>query len=503
VTLSAFQPLPLGQRIPASEHAVSCSLPTMADVHGYEQKDPNTTRHLTSGYPRFVVHPLARELAGHFIAQSPGLRGRHLWLASSEGMAAALAAHLKSDGVAVFSADGVHGVSHRADDAELASRAKLFLQHLGGFISSREAEDALVRLGLRAHAEPDEGFPGDARGEVDRVLLPSLTGADPRDLFLANSGMNAVYAAFRAISELQAARGRTIWIQVGWLYLDSIALLKKFTGAPGDYLPLLDVFDHTAIEAAFAAHGSRIAGVISELPTNPLIQTPDVPRLSALCRSHGARLILDPSVVSVLSVDVLPHADVVVGSLTKYTASNGDVMAGFAAVNPAGPDAHELRRRIPAALEPVYPRDVSALAAQIGRTGSILARVSGSLPRVVEFLRGHPGVLEVFWTQHPKSRANYLRIARSPEADGAMISFTVRSPLDRFYDRLRLPKGPSFGMRTTLICPFMYLAHYDLVSTPGGRAELHRLGIDPDLLRLSIGTEPTEEIIAALSEALA
>ena len=40
-----------------------------------------------------------------------------------------------------------------------------------------------------------------------------------------------------------------------------------------------------------------------------------------------------------------------------------------------------------------------------------------------------------------------------------MISFTVRGSLARFYDRLTLPKGPSFGMRNSLICPFIYLAH--------------------------------------------
>ncbi len=83
-----------------------------------------------------------------------------------------------------------------------------------------------------------------------------------------------------------------------------------------------------------------------------------------------------------------------------------------------------------------------------------------------------------------------------------MISFVVRGPLEAFYDRLRLAKGPSFGMKTTLICPFMYLAHYDLVSTPEGRRELKAGGIDPDLLRLCVGVEPVEQIIAALDAAL-
>src|SRR5204863_5604204 len=57
--------------------------------------------------------------------------------------------------------------------------------------------------------------------------------------------------------------------------------------------------------------------------------------LAALCRRHGARLLVDPSISSAWNLDVLPHADVVVSSLTKYTASEGDLTAGVAAINPA------------------------------------------------------------------------------------------------------------------------------------------------------------------------
>ena len=62
-----------------------------------------------------------------------------------------------------------------------------------------------------------------------------------------------------------------------------------------------------------------------------------------------------------------------------------------------------------------------------------------------------------------------------------MISFTLRGSLEIFYDKLDLPKGPSFGMKTTLVCPFIYLAHYHLVNSDAGRAELAASGINPDL----------------------
>src|SRR6185369_6579809 len=141
-------------------------------------------------------------------------------------------------------------------------------------------------------------------------------------------------------------------------------------------------------------------------------------------------------------------------------------------------------------------------AAQIGETESVVSRINANAAPVAAFLEQHPKIRDVFWALRPASRQNYQRIARAPDATGGMISFTLRGPLAPFYDRLRLPKGPSFGMTTTLICPFMYLAHYDLVTTPAGIAELSASRLDPDLLRLCCGTEPAAEIIAALAEAL-
>jgi cystathionine gamma-synthase len=501
--MQAFSHIPLGEPIPDRPHAVSCSLPTMAAVRGYEEKDPAVTGRLEAGYPRFVVHPLARRLTSELAARH-GLRGRTLWLASSRPMAGALLAHLRASGAAgaaLFEDDGVAGASH-PESAATFQLAKQYLQNVGGYISSREAEDRLFALGLGPVPADEESFEGDAASEVRRVLAPQFAGAAARDLLLANCGMNAVYAAFRAISALQAPRGRTAWVQLGWLYLDTIAILRKFTASATDYIHVADVVDTAALRRILEERGSRIAGVVAEIPTNPLVQTPDVGALSALCREHGAKLVLDPSLVSAFSVDCLAHADLVATSLTKYTGSDGDIVAGLLAVNPAGPDAGFLRTAAAAAIEAPYGRDLARLAAQIGKTAEVLSRIEESTPRVAAFLSSHPAVRTVHWALEPSSSAAYLRVARSPGATGGIVSFTLRGPLARFYDRLRLPKGPSFGMSTTLICPFMYLAHYDMVTTEAGRAQLRANGLDPELLRLSVGTEPADEIIGALAEAL-
>jgi cystathionine gamma-synthase len=501
--MSVFSPIPLGQRIPGSPHSVACSLPTMADVIGYEEGRPETTRHIASGYPRFVVHSHAKRLC-ELLGRRPELTGRSLWLVSSARMAADLAAYLGPDAPAAavpFTVDGIDGVAH-ADTPALNSRAKVYLQNLGGFLSSRAAEDHLVRLGALASAAPEKLFAGDATAEIQRVLSgPFPAGAE--NVMLAPSGMNALYSAFRAISTVQARTGRTAWLQLGWLYLDSIALLKKFTPDPArDYLRHGDVTDLAGLAKLFAEHGPRLAGMIIEAPTNPLIQTADIAAVTALARRHGAMVILDPAVTSPFNVDLLPHADLVATSLTKYTAHEGDVIAGAVVVNPARPAFAELRALVAARLEPVHGRDLARLAAQIGATPDVVARINANSLQVAAFLESHPAVAKVWWALQPATKANYLQIARSPTSVGCMISFTLKGSLAGFYDRVRLPKGPSFGMTTTLISPFIYLAHYDLVTSEAGRAELAAHGLSPELLRLCVGTEPAADIIAALREAL-
>lgn len=496
----------------------------MRDVIGYEEKDPEITRHLTSGYPRFVVHPLLKQVAETLQNQDSALAGRELWLCAGPAVATALRAHLGSIGDIVALDPWLTALALPADASpELSRRAKHYLQHTGAFASSRAAEDWLALVGELPEPASETAFPG--QGIVDpgsdeadeqaaariRQTLAAAYGHDlaAADVHLVPSGMAATYAAFQAVNAAQAPLGRTRWVQLGWLYLDTIAMLQKFTAAPAeDYLHHENVFDLDGLARLLDAHAGRVAGVFTEVPTNPLIQTPALPALAALCRARGVALVLDPTIASPWNLDVLPHADLIANSLTKYTAGEGDVILGAAAVNPASPLAPALRPALTAAaaLAAVYPRDLARLAAQIDATPALIARINATAPRIVAFLQNHSRVAEVYWSGHPYSASNYAALARSPAHVGGMITFTLRRtadfPLARFYDRLRIAKGPSFGLQTSLLCPFMYLAHYDLVTSETGREKLRANGLDPDLLRLGVGAEPAEDLLAALAEAL-
>ena len=292
-------------------------------------------------------------------------------------------------------------------------------------------------------------------------------------------------------------------LQLGWLYLDTIALLTKFTADPArDYLHHVDALDLAGLEVLLAEHGPRLAGIVLEAPGNPLVQTPDVAAVAALARKHGVRVVIDPAISSPFNVDVLRYADLVAFSLTKYAAHTGDVMMGAVVVNPSGPDADAMRAALRHAVEPPYQRDLARLAAQIGGAAEVVAKINANTRRVAEFLEHHSRVRQVWWAGQASGRENYRKIARHAEAWGGVISFVLHDPMERFYDEVRLAKGLSFGMSETLLCPYIYLAHYDLVGTEAGRAELAANGLEPELLRLSVGTEPAEAITAELVRAL-
>lgn len=496
----AFPERPLGAPIPGGVHAVSCSLPTLRDVVAYEEKDPAVHAALRAGYPRFVQHAFVRE-AATVAADRLHAWGSVVWPVATEVVARWLVARL-GRGARAEVVEGRWFVLH-ADEKGLRADAKAWLQHTGGQASSRACEDLLVRVGRRAAAVPETLAGEGAELRVREAVGESFGGVVPEDVILAANGMAAFEAARRAVAMEQGTAGRTTWVQLGWLYLDTAALMARSVGSPSDLRVIDDATDLAALSRLFAAEGGRIAAVVTEAPTNPLVQTPDLPALASLCRRHGARLIVDPTLVSPRNVDVRPYADVVVNSLTKYAASEGDVLLGAVVVPQGVRDGATLRATIRSLVVPPYPRDVARLAAQVGAYAGVVAATNAALPRVLALLDAHKKVDRVWWTGQPGSGDAYRRIARGGSCGGAVVSFSLRVPVERFYDAVRLAKGPSFGLKTTLLCPFMYLAHYDLVSTPEGRVRLAAAGLPPDLLRLSLGCEPVEEIVAELERALA
>ena len=76
-----------------------------------------------------------------------------------------------------------------------------------------------------------------------------------------------------------------------------------------------------------------------------------------------------------------------------------------------------------------------------------------------------------------------------------IVSVTFKDDFRKVYDKLNFAKGPSLGTEFTLLMPYTYLAHYDLIISKDGNEFLNKIGLPINLLRISVGVENIEDII--------
>ena len=495
--INSLRQFPLGAVFPESPHAVVCSLPTMEDVCGYEEKDARVLNALTSGYPRFVMHPYVRQLVQHYL--------RHFALPNCTGLlvrgahfAQMIAAEHLGKLRVIEVEPALYFVHFPEEAVELAKQVRSYVQHVGCGPSSRQAEDSLLRLGYLEQAHGEAVCEEQVADQV-RLKLSELCACEPGSIRLCASGMSAFYAAFSAVRNIQRTRRRRRWLQLGWLYLDSGCILKDFLSPEESLTICYDLSDVATLLREIEHCGDELAAVVVEFPTNPLIQVADLEQISQSVHAQGGLLIVDPSIASVYNVAVLPFADLLVTSLTKFAAFEGDVMIGALAVNAESTFHEPLLEAVDEHNLTPYKGDTGRLAHQMQSAPAIVARMNANAELLAKFLHRHPAVKRVHFAA---DQPNYALLSKQPTACGAIITIELAVPMAAVYDALTCLKGPSFGTQFTLVSPFMYLAHYDLVTNDSGRAFLQQLGICPELLRISVGTEPYHAIESVFKYAL-
>lgn len=522
----------VGGRIPAHTiHAVSVSLPSVQDVIGYEEKRSETMSRIKSGYPRFVAHPYVTEIISYF--QKKSKADQPCVLVSSAKAAMELFSWSGYSGQdSLMEEDGMVAFPLPAD-SDLASHLLSFIQHTGCLVSSRRAEDFLYSRGMLSSRQPEDRIdrwqaspdakntpdsqdsrssgdvPGSAQSggsrsqQVIRQKLADLNSISTDFVALSVSGMNAMYAGFRSLQMLQENEGRDIWLQLGWLYVDNIRIIEKFTRGSHHIYEMHSV---QSVETFLQEHRGQVAGIITEVPTNPLLQTPDLNRLYDLCREEGCALIADISVGSSVCVDVVRHCDLTIESLTKFASGSCDVMMGAAMINPESPFAWELKRNLSKFLEEPYEGDLDRMAFRIANYEERMAAICSNLRTLSEGWRKMRGVRKLIRPDDGPCGENYERLAKVDAVGalpGGLVTMELNLPMENVYDALPILKGPSFGTDFTLIMLYLYLAHYELVSTEKGVEMLRSLGMEPDLLRISVGLEDPQLILQAFDKAFA
>ena len=486
----------LGLPMPDSPHAVSACLPLWQHNIGYEEGDPDIVGRLQAAYPRFCLHPFVRELCRKtFGGDSRGLifpsrkaAERALeyvrWRGAETGTLMALAANASSArmGPGPSYEGSCCGV---AITEEEFPKLREYWQHAGEVITSRAAE-------LILNKQPVVCSETAARATV-RDRLAELRGGRAEDVWLFPCGMAAIAAVWRALRTHDASN---LSVQFGFPYVDTLKIQQRF--APADYrlFPVGDADDVDQLESLLQSQ--KVSAVFCETPTNPLLTSPDLPRLRTLADRYGFLLVVDDTLAACINDNVLPFADVVVTSLTKYFSGYGDVLAGCATINPDSRHAFWLRDVLNRDFEELLPdadidvleinsRDVRQRVTTINCTAAILAR------RFAE----HPLIASVY---HPSLSAGACELKSQDRGDGGLMSIVLRNPEKTtpvFFDNLEICKGPNLGTNFTLCCPYTILAHYTELEF------VESCGVSRWLLRVSIGTEPVEELWSRFEKAFA
>ena len=309
------------------------------------------------------------------------------------------------------------------------------------------------------------------------------------------SGMSALHLAILAALIDRPKRV----VAANALYGATTNLLMNIFAPMGVEVALVDVCDLAALEAA--VNESKPGAMVMETVSNPLLRVGAMDRVAAIAKKAGAPLIVDNTFATPLLVRPLElGASIVVHSTTKYMGGHGDVLGGIVVADREHFDAIKMLSRT---LGPnLGPFESFLTMRGIKTMGLRVERQCANACKVASWLASHPGVERVHFTGDP-AHPDYSTITRlfPKNLYGAMIAFALkgagRAEVFRFMERLKMiVRATSLGdVHTMMLYPAMS-SHRDL--SPKQR---ERLGIGENLVRISVGIEAPEDIIADLEQA--
>jgi cystathionine gamma-synthase len=251
------------------------------------------------------------------------------------------------------------------------------------------------------------------------------------------------------------------------------------------------------LDAVRAALRPSTKVIWCETPTNPLLGIADLAALADIAHGAGVRLVVDNTFASpYLQQPLALGADVVVHSTTKYLGGHSDVVGGALVVADAEL-GQELAFHQNAMGAVAGPFDAWLVLRGIKTLGVRMDRHCSNAERVVELLVGHPAVSRVLYPGLPEHPGHDIA-ARQMTAFGGMVSFQLAGGEEAALKVCELVEiftlGESLGGVESLIEHPGRMTHASVAGSP--------LEVPNDLVRLSVGIEDVEDLLADLSNAL-
>ena len=277
-------------------------------------------------------------------------------------------------------------------------------------------------------------------------------------------------------------------------YGGTYRLIAKVVSRYGVDFSLVDMADLDAVRAAIRPQ-TRLVWV--ETPTNPYLKIVDIRGVADLLRDHPAKLVVDNTFASPYLQQPLRHgADFVLHSTTKYLGGHSDVVGGVLVGNDL--EAHQsLKFHQNAAGAVPGPMDCWLTLRGIKTLPVRMDRHSANARAVAEMLSGHEAVEQVFWPGLP-SHPGHAVAARQMRDFSGMVSFTVRGGLET---------AAAVAAGTKVFALAESLGGVEsLIEHPGQMTHLSVAGtgaeVADNLVRLSVGLEHADDLVADLKQAL-
>ncbi|MCB0822053.1 MAG: aminotransferase class I/II-fold pyridoxal phosphate-dependent enzyme [Bacteroidales bacterium] len=353
---------------------------------------------------------------------------------------------------------------HNADHG-----AQCFAGESDGYIYTRLGNPTIIDL-EKTVAELENGFGGIATSSgmaaVNTVYLGILESGSHM------IGHEALYGPSRAIME---------------------SLYPKFNVES-------TFVDATKLENVKNAIRPNTRLIFLETPANPTIGITDIKAVSEIAKEVGAVVCVDNTFCSPYLQNPLDlGADIVLHSMTKFINGHADIVAGMVVAK-----TEEMYRQLRSVMMNVGcnmdPHQAFLTRRGLKTLAIRIDRAQANSMKVAEFLENHP---KVEWVKYPglKSHPQYELAQKQMRGPGAMISFGLKGGLDagkKMMDNVQLALlAVSLGGIETLIQHPASMTHSKL-----SREAKEKAGISDGLVRLSVGIEEAEDIIADLDQAL-
>jgi len=321
-------------------------------------------------------------------------------------------------------------------------------------------------------------------------VVASLEGTEAAACFA--SGMAAIHGALTSV-----LRAGDHVVASKHLYGGTFGLLNHILPRAGVEVSFIEPADLDEVQAAFT---SRTKVLYVETIANPTMLVADLDALAVVARAGKATMIVDATFSSPYLIQAADHgADIIVHSATKYLGGHSDVTAGVVAASAKAiaairTDAMEYGATLAPMEAWLTLRGIQTLSLR-------MERICGNALSLAHYLANRNGVKAVHYPGLPSHPQHALAKQLMPRGFGGMLAFEItggRKAGRAFLERVRVAApAASLGGTKTLVVHPASVTHTQLSA-----AQRRAGGITDGLIRVSVGIEDPEDLIADFDRAL-